>query len=43
MQAPFGHLTDSGYGPQAGLMGIEYFTETRWITAGVSGRPGFPL
>ncbi|MGW1053657.1 aldehyde dehydrogenase family protein [Streptomyces sp. NPDC002521] len=43
VQAPFGHLTDSGYGPQASLMGIEYFTETRWITAVVSGRPGFPL
>ncbi|GHI03481.1 hypothetical protein AQI88_00310 [Streptomyces cellostaticus] len=43
VQAPFGHLTDSGYGPQAGLIGIEYFTETRWITAGVLGRPDFPL
>ncbi|MEV5877395.1 aldehyde dehydrogenase family protein [Streptomyces sp. NPDC052101] len=43
VQAPFGHITDSGYGPQAGLMGIEYFTETRWITAGVFGRPDFPL
>ncbi|MFJ9818480.1 aldehyde dehydrogenase family protein [Streptomyces sp. NPDC101151] len=43
VRAPLGHVADSGYGRHASHAGVEYFTEARWITAGVAGRPEFPL
>ncbi|MCF3134695.1 aldehyde dehydrogenase family protein [Streptomyces olivochromogenes] len=42
LAAPFGSITDSGLGRFADRA-IDCFTETRWVTAGVEGRPEFPL
>jgi acyl-CoA reductase-like NAD-dependent aldehyde dehydrogenase len=42
-QAPFGGVKESGYGRFGGQAGAEAFTDTRWVTAQVSGHAQFPL
>jgi acyl-CoA reductase-like NAD-dependent aldehyde dehydrogenase len=42
-QAPFGGVKDSGYGRFGGQAGVESFTDTRWVTAQVSGHAHFPI
>jgi acyl-CoA reductase-like NAD-dependent aldehyde dehydrogenase len=42
-QAPFGGVKESGYGRFGGQAGAEAFTDTRWVTAQVSGHAQFPF
>jgi acyl-CoA reductase-like NAD-dependent aldehyde dehydrogenase len=42
-QAPFGGVKNSGYGRFGGQAGAEAFTDTRWVTAQVSGHAHFPM
>ena len=42
-QAPFGGVKESGYGRFGGQAGAEAFTDTRWVTAQVSGHAHFPI
>ncbi|MBR7838765.1 aldehyde dehydrogenase family protein [Actinospica durhamensis] len=42
-QAPFGGVKNSGYGRFGGQAGAESFTDTRWVTAQVSGQAHFPI
>ena len=42
-QAPFGGVKESGYGRFGGQAGVEAFTDTRWVTAQVSGHARFPI
>lgn len=42
-QAPFGGVKNSGYGRFGGQAGAEAFTDTRWVTAQVSGHAHFPI
>jgi acyl-CoA reductase-like NAD-dependent aldehyde dehydrogenase len=41
--APFGGVKTSGYGKFGGTVGIESFTEQRWVTIQHSGRPTYPF
>jgi acyl-CoA reductase-like NAD-dependent aldehyde dehydrogenase len=41
--APFGGVKESGYGRFGGQAGAEAFTDTRWVTAQVSGHAHFPI
>ena len=41
-QAPFGGVKESGYGRFGGQAGAEAFTDTRWVTAQVSGHAQYP-
>jgi acyl-CoA reductase-like NAD-dependent aldehyde dehydrogenase len=41
--APFGGVKNSGYGKFGGTAGIESFTEQRWVTLQLSGRPAYPF
>ncbi|MFF2511786.1 aldehyde dehydrogenase family protein [Streptomyces sp. NPDC058086] len=43
LTAPFGSISDSGLGRFTDRGAIDCFTDTRWVTAGVEGRPEYPL
>jgi len=42
-QAPFGGVKESGYGRFGGQAGAEAFTDTRWVTAQVTGHQHYPI